>query len=109
GGQRLAHAERVVDVHLAAKGVDEVALHGWVPETGPDTRDHPAESMGGRSGSNANAAQGAAATSTPRNASPVFRSVRARLSAAGVPSGGAPGRASQVFPGATDFPRRSGA
>ena len=28
GGQRLAHPERVVDVHLAAEGVDEVALHG---------------------------------------------------------------------------------
>ena len=33
GGQRLAHPERVVDVHLAAEGVDEVSLHGG-PGTG---------------------------------------------------------------------------
>src|SRR6185369_13361304 len=46
GGQRLAHAERVVDVHLAAEGVDEVALHGG-PGTGPDTRDARGESMAG--------------------------------------------------------------
>ncbi len=34
--EHLAHAERVVDVHLAAEGVDEVALHGsFRTENGP--------------------------------------------------------------------------
>src|SRR5262249_34259130 len=44
GRQRLAHPERVVDVHLAAEGVDEVALHGG-SESSPDTRERRFESM----------------------------------------------------------------